>query len=144
MYQLVMNEIDTVQKVKMLLDLLSSLESKQTKETTQLQGLFFSFFFKEKRMTQKLEPRTSSVEEGTMGNNLKAVGLSLNQRTVNMCLIRFQNCCGRVTSVALCVFPFWTGVSITFISLHLTQHYVYIGYLERTSVWGIISCLFSP
>lgn len=101
-----MNEIDTVQKVKMLLNLLSSLESKQTKETTQLQGLFFSFFFKEKRMTQKLEPQTSSVEEGTMGNNLKAVGLSLNQRTVNMCLIRFQNCCGRVTFVALCVFPF--------------------------------------
>lgn len=43
-----MNEIDTLQKVKMLLDLLSSLESKQTKETTQLQGLFFSFFLKKK------------------------------------------------------------------------------------------------
>lgn len=41
LYQLVTNEIDTVQKEKMLLDLLSSLDRKQTEETTQLQGLFF-------------------------------------------------------------------------------------------------------
>lgn len=79
------------------------LSKKQTKMAIQMQT--WLFLMKKKGLLRR-NPSAKKVESGAAENYSQGAGLDPYQKTDNMCLTGFQNCCDPVVAMSLLFFPF--------------------------------------